>query len=131
MIDSITARQQLQASIDADIDARISEHQARIARLKAGPPASTQPLVMLAHGDSWFDYPLTGNGLRSDIGRCGQSPASSRYNAPASPALRACFSTSASRRRREMAASAVTWSLPASFGMSNRNTRSTGCSSIA
>ncbi len=71
MTDAIEARQQLQASIDADITARIKQHQARIAHLKAGhmkamsvggpPPA--QPLVMLAHGDSWFDYPLNGNGV--------------------------------------------------------------------
>jgi len=29
----------------------------------AGAPAPPSPLVMLAHGDSWFDYPLDGNGL--------------------------------------------------------------------
>jgi hypothetical protein len=28
---------------------------------QAAPQA--EPLVLLAHGDSWFDYPLTGNGL--------------------------------------------------------------------
>jgi hypothetical protein len=71
LTDTIAARQQLQASIDADIEARIKEHQARISGLKAGhknalaagAPAPAQPLVMLAHGDSWFDYPLDGNGL--------------------------------------------------------------------
>ena len=71
MIDTITARQNLQASIQSDIDARIKEHQARIARLKSGrasllavgAPTPPEPLVLLAHGDSWFDYPLTGNGL--------------------------------------------------------------------
>jgi hypothetical protein len=31
--------------------------------LRAGAPA---PLVMLAHGDSWFDYPLDGNDVSLD-----------------------------------------------------------------
>jgi hypothetical protein len=69
--DTIAARQQLRASIAADIDARIKEHQARIARLTAGNASlaaagaspQVQPLVMLAVGDSWFSYPLNGNGL--------------------------------------------------------------------
>jgi hypothetical protein len=26
-----------------------------------GAPAAVEPLVLLAHGDSWFDYPLDGN----------------------------------------------------------------------
>lgn len=70
MADAIAAQQQLQASIASDIQARVNEHQARIARLKAGQanleavgaPKPTQQLVMLAHGDSWFNYPLIGNG---------------------------------------------------------------------
>jgi hypothetical protein len=57
--------------IDADIDKRIKVHKANIARLEAsrasakalGAKVSARPLVMLAQGDSWFDYPLTGNGL--------------------------------------------------------------------
>ena len=28
-----------------------------------GKAVAPRPLVMLAHGDSWFDYPLSGNGL--------------------------------------------------------------------
>lgn len=31
--------------------------------LAAGAPAPTEPLAILAHGDSWFDYPLSGNDL--------------------------------------------------------------------
>jgi hypothetical protein len=60
---------QMQASIEADIAARTKMHQAKLARLQSskalmlttGAPAATKPLVMLAHGDSWFDYPLAGN----------------------------------------------------------------------
>ena len=28
-----------------------------------GARPAPSPLILLAHGDSWFDYPLTGNGL--------------------------------------------------------------------
>lgn len=56
--------------IEQDIDARIRAHKANIARLEAarasaltlGVKAAKRPLVMLAQGDSWFDYPLNGNG---------------------------------------------------------------------
>jgi len=68
---SILLRQQLSESIKAEIAERTQAHQAKVAALKtararpravgAAPPAA--PLVMLAHGDSWFDYPLDGNGL--------------------------------------------------------------------
>jgi len=57
--------------IEEDIRKRIQIHQANIARLAAsrlsaqtlGAAVQNRPLVMLAQGDSWFDYPLTGNGL--------------------------------------------------------------------
>jgi len=62
MPSSIEARQQLRDSINSDIAARTAAHQANIARIMAAPPA-VQPLALLAHGDSWFNYPLTGNGL--------------------------------------------------------------------
>jgi hypothetical protein len=63
-------RQQLRDSINADIAARAAAHQTRIAALSsgrerllaAGAPAASAPLVMLSQGDSWFDYPLYGNG---------------------------------------------------------------------
>jgi hypothetical protein len=55
--------------IDADIAMREQVHRANIKRLSAlrvsaetlGVAARLEPLVMLAQGDSWFDYPLDGN----------------------------------------------------------------------
>jgi hypothetical protein len=71
MRESVALSVQMSQSIDQEIAKRVEVHQARIARLKgsrasllsAGAPAATKPLVMLAHGDSWFDYPLDGNGI--------------------------------------------------------------------
>jgi hypothetical protein len=68
---SVILRQQLREEIQQDIAKRTQVHQQRIAALKsvqARPLAEmavapSQPLVMLAHGDSWFDYPLNGNGI--------------------------------------------------------------------
>jgi len=68
---SLLLRQQLRESIKSEIAERTQRHQARVAALKtamarplaAGVSAAVQPLVMLAHGDSWFDYPLDGNSL--------------------------------------------------------------------
>ena len=61
--------QQLRESMNQEIADRTKAHQAKISRLKTAistrtalaAPAPIQPLVMLAHGDSWFDYPLDGN----------------------------------------------------------------------
>lgn len=71
MRESLELQQQLQDSINAEIAQRVTAHQGTIARLKtgranllaAGAPPTTAPLALLALGDSWFDYPLTGNGL--------------------------------------------------------------------
>ncbi len=71
MRESVQARQQLRDSINEEIGARVKAHQSKMARIKtgranllaAGGPPARAPLAMLAHGDSWFDYPLTGNGL--------------------------------------------------------------------
>jgi hypothetical protein len=71
MHEGVLRQQQMREAIDREIAERTRIHQARIARLKTGAanlraigaPATPVPLVMLAHGDSWFDYPLTGNGL--------------------------------------------------------------------
>src|SRR5262245_5743101 len=71
MNDNVQALQQLQNSIDADVARRTKEHQEAIARIKmAAAHAETlaagitvrRPLALLANGDSWFDYPLIGNG---------------------------------------------------------------------
>ena len=69
MRQSIALRQQMRDSIKSELAERTQAHQARIAAFKtnraqmvaagAAPPAN--PLVFLAHGDSWFDYPLNGN----------------------------------------------------------------------
>jgi len=61
----------IKKSIDSEIASRTHAHQERVAKLKAArlqpsiEPGSvaTEPLVLLAHGDSWFDYPLKGNDL--------------------------------------------------------------------
>ncbi len=71
MRESVALSLQMSESIDQEIAKRVEVHQERIARLKgskasllnAGVPPATRPLVMLAHGDSWFDYPLDGNGI--------------------------------------------------------------------
>jgi len=71
MRESLAARQQMRDAIDEEIEERKKIHQQRIARLKvartmlsaAGAQPQSAPLVMLAHGDSWFDYPLSGNDL--------------------------------------------------------------------
>ena len=65
------AQQALQRKIAADIAERTRIHKLNVARLKAARDAShnlqvelvNKPMVLLAQGDSWFDYPLTGNGL--------------------------------------------------------------------
>lgn len=64
-------QEEIRRRIDSDINQRTQIHQANIARLTASRASaltmnasvSNRPLVMLAQGDSWFDYPLTGNGF--------------------------------------------------------------------
>lgn len=69
---------EMRERIDNDITARIQAHKADIMQLKTSLLTTEylsiknqqRPLVLLAAGDSWFDYPLTGNGLpfvRTDI----------------------------------------------------------------
>src|SRR5438874_13488850 len=57
-------------AIDREIERRLEGHRTRVAKLRKAPAkayavgaARPVPLVLLAHGDSWFDYPLSGNGL--------------------------------------------------------------------
>ena len=71
MRQSLVLRQQLRDSIDQEMATRTKVHQGRIARIRgvkarmlaSGTAPVATPLVMLAHGDSWFDYPLSGNDL--------------------------------------------------------------------
>jgi len=62
-----TARLQasLRESIERDIADRIEAHQREVAIIKASLRREGQqpPLVLLAHGDSWFNYPLNGNSV--------------------------------------------------------------------
>jgi hypothetical protein len=64
MSSDIQLNQQMRDSINKEIADRTKSHQSTIAGLEAaGASIGSDPLVMLAHGDSWFDYPLAGNGL--------------------------------------------------------------------
>ncbi len=71
MRDSLALRERLRDAINDEIAERTKIHQGTIARLRsgagfvaaAGSAAPVEPLIMLAHGDSWFDYPLSGNDL--------------------------------------------------------------------
>jgi hypothetical protein len=69
---SLLLRQEMREAIDAEISQRTKIHQTQVAALKAAKTrmlasalaaAAPDPLVMLAHGDSWFDYPLDGNSV--------------------------------------------------------------------
>jgi hypothetical protein len=54
----------LRDSIKDEISTRIVAHQREVAAIRAKLRRGAQaPLMLLAHGDSWFNYPLTGNGL--------------------------------------------------------------------
>lgn len=69
MRQSVALQQQWLDCIDKEVAGRVRIHQERISRLRAARARSAAvgkpplPLVMLAHGDSWFDYPLAGNSL--------------------------------------------------------------------
>jgi hypothetical protein len=64
-------RQQMRQSMEDEIAARTKAHQEKVARFKSavharkaiGAEAPATPLVLLSHGDSWFDYPLDGNNI--------------------------------------------------------------------
>jgi hypothetical protein len=63
MPSAMQALEQLRASINLDIEERTIKHQAKIAEIKASALAPRKrPLALLAHGDSWFNYPLRDNG---------------------------------------------------------------------
>ncbi|WP_174800121.1 SGNH/GDSL hydrolase family protein [Methylobacterium currus] len=71
MIDDVLVQDEVKRRIERDIAQRLAVHKATIGRLATaqasarllGAPVLNRPLVLLAQGDSWFDYPLTGNGL--------------------------------------------------------------------
>jgi hypothetical protein len=71
MDNDIFIQEEARKRIQRDIDERIAVHKANIVRLAAaqasastlGVEVRNRPLILLAQGDSWFDYPLTGNGL--------------------------------------------------------------------
>jgi hypothetical protein len=62
---SLIRQTELQQSIEDELQERKIEHQNAVAMLKSARRKATvkrTPLVLLAQGDSWFDYPLIGNG---------------------------------------------------------------------
>jgi len=67
----IFVQEEARKRIERDIDERVAVHKANILRLATAQASATalgvavrnRPLILLAQGDSWFDYPLTGNGL--------------------------------------------------------------------
>ena len=67
----IFVQEEARKRIERDIDERIAVHKANTVRLASAQASATalgvavrnRPLILLAQGDSWFDYPLTGNGL--------------------------------------------------------------------
>lgn len=69
MGDTLELRRRLDESIEEDIGQRTAVHKARMtdvklarAQLKAlGAVPEAPPLALLALGDSWFDYPLSGD----------------------------------------------------------------------
>jgi hypothetical protein len=62
----VAAYKNFRQQVASDLANRITAHQQAIATgIPAAQPAATTPLVMLADGDSWFDYPLYGVFLQS------------------------------------------------------------------
>jgi hypothetical protein len=55
----------LRDSIEHDIAGRFAAHQREVALIEARVRRGDQqpPLMLLAHGDSWFNYPLKGNSV--------------------------------------------------------------------
>lgn len=69
MTSSVTRYQQYRQAVKDELVERVRIHQQKLATLKAaktarmtlGSPLPPDPLVLLAQGDSWFDYPADGN----------------------------------------------------------------------
>ncbi|OQP83334.1 SGNH/GDSL hydrolase family protein [Rhizobium rhizosphaerae] len=70
MGEQLVLQEKLRKAIDQELSERVSVHRKNIARLQSAQegvrtlaaPVGNRPLVLLAEGDSWFDYPLVGNG---------------------------------------------------------------------
>jgi len=68
---SLELRLAYREEIKSELAQRTAKHQAKIAAMKAARTAAVaagavlpaEPLVLLAHGDSWFDYPLDDHDL--------------------------------------------------------------------
>jgi hypothetical protein len=67
---TVVLRKQFNDAMESEIAERVAVHQGRIRQLRAaraamqaGGRSAPAPLVLLAQGDSWFDYPLDGNAL--------------------------------------------------------------------
>src|SRR5579859_4179665 len=61
---------ELRETIERDIADRTAAHQREVVRLRAAMaarPEAPPPLMILAHGDSWFNYPLKGNSVEVPI----------------------------------------------------------------
>jgi hypothetical protein len=72
----VTAYQSYRQQAGAEIASRVTDHQAAIATIKPGSlPAAAAPLILLADGDSWFDYPLNGMGEQPNSDVIAQLPA--------------------------------------------------------
>jgi hypothetical protein len=68
MARALDTQTSLRRSIEQELARRTRAHQLDIRRLgnrmrAATGAAAPQPLVLLANGDSWFDYPLDGNSI--------------------------------------------------------------------
>src|SRR5689334_21142306 len=67
----IFVQEEARKRIERDIAERIAVHKANILRLATAQASATalgvavrnRPLILLAQGDSWYYYPLIGNGL--------------------------------------------------------------------
>jgi hypothetical protein len=60
----VALQRALRDSIEREIAGRIAAHRRDVSRIqKAVARGEQPPLMLLAHGDSWFNYPLNGNGL--------------------------------------------------------------------
>ena len=74
MRETVNLTVQMRDTIEQEISQRTGHHQQAVRKLQTaagavqpGSSGSTRkPLVMLAHGDSWFDYPLSGNNVSLD-----------------------------------------------------------------